>query len=102
MPNRLVTTADANGDICVYTSTATALIVDINGIDDDAITPIDNQRSDTRVKWLMCDGSSPELHAEPRVNRPGVWSDGASAVEALRRLGTTTSCGVPHAAAGAS
>jgi 5'-nucleotidase len=47
--NRLVTPADTNGDICFYTSTATALIIDINAIADNTITTITNQRTDTRT-----------------------------------------------------
>jgi hypothetical protein len=49
MSNRLVVAADTNGDICIYTSTATALIVDINATADTAITAITNQRTDTRT-----------------------------------------------------
>ena len=49
MSNRLITTADANGDVCIFASTPTALVVDINAIADEAITPIDNQRTDTRL-----------------------------------------------------
>ena len=45
LSNRLVTTADANGDICFYVSSPTALIVDINATADTAITPIDNLRT---------------------------------------------------------
>ena len=49
MSNRLITTADANGDVCVFNSSPTALIVDINATADSAIAPLDNQRTDTRI-----------------------------------------------------
>ncbi len=47
--NRLIVTADNDGDICFYTSSNAEMIIDINGIADTAITPITNQRTDTRT-----------------------------------------------------
>lgn len=46
--NRLIVTADTNGDICFHVHTAVHLIVDINGVTDTGITPTPNQRTDTR------------------------------------------------------
>lgn len=47
--NRLIVTADNDGDVCFYTLDTAHLVVDINGIADaDVITPFDNQRTDTR------------------------------------------------------
>ena len=48
--NRLVVSADANGDICFYVSSPAALIVDVNALTTNAITTIPNQRTDTRTR----------------------------------------------------
>ena len=45
--NRIITTANADGDVCFYTLNPTHLIVDINGIID-GVQPIPNTRTDTR------------------------------------------------------
>lgn len=47
--NRLVVTADADGDVCFYTSTPAAMIVDISGVATSTdLASIANQRTDTR------------------------------------------------------
>jgi hypothetical protein len=46
--NRLIVEADANGDICFYTTRSAAMIVDINGVSDVGITSFANHRTDTR------------------------------------------------------
>ncbi|NND76025.1 MAG: hypothetical protein HKN44_13565, partial [Ilumatobacter sp.] len=40
--------ADAAGNVCFYTITTAHLIIDINGVTDTGITPIPNERTDTR------------------------------------------------------
>ena len=45
--NRLIVNADTDGDICFYTSAATDLVIDINGVAP-GITSTTNQRTDTR------------------------------------------------------
>ena len=55
--NRIITTANANGDICLYTSNPTHLIVDINGIID-GVHPIANERTDTRTTGPILEGGS--------------------------------------------
>lgn len=48
--NRLIVEADANGDICLYTSRPTALIVDVNAVTfDTGFASFDNRRTDTRI-----------------------------------------------------
>ncbi len=47
--NRLIVQADRDGDICLFTSAAADLVVDINGVASDiGIFSFDNQRTDTR------------------------------------------------------
>jgi hypothetical protein len=47
--NRLIVEADADGNICLYTSRPTALIVDVNAVSfDTGFTSFDNRRHDTR------------------------------------------------------
>ena len=46
--NRLIVKADANGDICFYTTRSAAMIVDVNGVSDVGITSFANHRTDTR------------------------------------------------------
>jgi hypothetical protein len=46
--NRLIVRADANGNVCVFTYRAVALIVDINGASDSGIVSFANRRTDTR------------------------------------------------------
>lgn len=48
--NRLIVEADANGDICLYTTRPTALIVDVNAVTfDTGFASFDNRRTDTRI-----------------------------------------------------
>ena len=48
--NRLLVEADDQGDICVYTSQTTALIVDVNAVSfDTGFTSFANRRTDTRA-----------------------------------------------------
>ena len=47
--NRLIVNADANGNVCFYTSSNAEMIIDINATSDTGITPITNQRTDTRA-----------------------------------------------------
>jgi hypothetical protein len=47
--NRLIVEADVNGDICLFSSAAAEMIVDINGVSAiEGITPFPNRRTDTR------------------------------------------------------
>ncbi len=46
--NRLIVPADANGDICVYTSVDAHIVADIFGVTDD-ITIFPNRRTDSRT-----------------------------------------------------
>ncbi len=46
--NRLIVEADADGDICLYTSAPADLIVDINAVATTGILSFPNQRTDTR------------------------------------------------------
>jgi hypothetical protein len=47
--NRLIVEADDDGDVCVYTSKAASVIVDVNGVSTDAaINSFPNRRVDTR------------------------------------------------------
>lgn len=46
--NRLIVKADIAGDVCFYTLRAANMIVDINGVTSTGVTPIPNQRLDTR------------------------------------------------------
>ena len=58
--NRLIVQADADGDICLFTSSAVDLIVDINGVASDiGIFSFPNQRTDTRS------GSRPPVTSVP-------------------------------------
>ncbi|MEM8618465.1 MAG: DUF3048 domain-containing protein [Actinomycetota bacterium] len=48
--NRLIVAADDDGDICLYTQRAVALIVDVNAVSTDtAISAFPNRRTDTRA-----------------------------------------------------
>jgi Protein of unknown function (DUF3048) N-terminal domain/Protein of unknown function (DUF3048) C-terminal domain len=64
--NRLIVEADADGDVCFFTLTAVALIVDLNGVSDVGIASFANARTDTRAR--------PEQTVQPggvlRVNVP--------------------------------
>ena len=63
--NRLIVQADADGDICLYTSDRVDLVVDVNGVADTGITSFANRRTDTRT------GSGPVGAGEVmRVNVP--------------------------------
>jgi hypothetical protein len=47
--NRLIVAADDNGEICLFSSAAAEMIVDINGVSAiEGITPFPNRRTDTR------------------------------------------------------
>jgi hypothetical protein len=46
--NRLIVQADANGDICLFSTRTIDVIVDINAVADRAITSFTNRRIDTR------------------------------------------------------
>ncbi len=47
--NRLIVEADDDGDVCFYTKSAVAMIVDVNGVSfDTGITSFPNRRTDTR------------------------------------------------------
>ncbi|MEO8264367.1 MAG: DUF3048 domain-containing protein [Ilumatobacteraceae bacterium] len=49
--NRLIVQADNNGDVCFYTLSATAMIVDINAVTfDTGINSFPNRRTDTRTR----------------------------------------------------
>ena len=49
--NRLIIEADDDGDICFYTKSPVAMIIDINGVSFDAgITSFPNRRTDTRAR----------------------------------------------------
>ena len=48
--NRLIVEADDQGDVCFYTSSPVAMIVDVNAVSfDGGITSITNRRTDTRA-----------------------------------------------------
>ena len=47
--NRLIVQADADGEVCFYTSAPVEMIVDINAVSDTGITSFTNQRTDTRA-----------------------------------------------------
>ncbi len=47
--NRLIVEADDDGDVCFYTSSATHLVVDVNGVADGGITSFRSIRIDTRL-----------------------------------------------------
>ena len=48
--NRLIVQADADGDVCFYTSARVDLIVDVNGVSfDSGISSFPNRRTDTRA-----------------------------------------------------
>jgi len=47
--NRLIAQADSDGDLCLYTSRAASLIVDVNGVSDIGIQSFPNRRTDTRL-----------------------------------------------------
>lgn len=73
--NRLIVEADANGDICLYTTRPTALIVDVNAVTfDTGFASFDNRRTDTRI---------PVPHSPPTL-----------------RTGETVRVSVPEAAGG--
>ena len=59
--NRLIVQADDDGDICFYSTRATDLIVDINGVADAGITSFPNRRTDTRTN--TDDSMAPSLTA---------------------------------------
>ena len=46
--NRLIVKADTNGDVCFFTLSPAAVIVDINGVSDVGISSFPNHRTDTR------------------------------------------------------
>jgi hypothetical protein len=48
--NRLIVQADVNGDVCLYTSKAAALVVDVNGVSDVGLASFPNRRVDTRAE----------------------------------------------------
>lgn len=48
--NRLIVEADADGDVCFFTLTAVALVVDVNGVSDVGIASFANARTDTRAR----------------------------------------------------
>ncbi len=74
--NRLVVEADADGDMCLYTSAAAALIVDVNAVSDVGIFSFANRRTDTRVGDVQLEGGSGGTGGVPSwpvyVTRPGV------------------------------
>ncbi len=48
--NRLIVEADDDGDVCLYTSAAVAMIVDVNAVSfDTGVTSFANRRTDTRT-----------------------------------------------------
>ena len=49
--NRLIVAADANGEICLFSSASAEMIIDINGVSAiEGITPFPNRRTDTRFR----------------------------------------------------
>ena len=49
--NRLIVEADDQGDVCFYTSSPVAMIIDVNAVSfDGGITSITNRRTDTQVR----------------------------------------------------
>ena len=47
--NRLIVQADNNGDVCFYTLTSAEMVIDISSVTATGVTPIANQRTDTRT-----------------------------------------------------
>ena len=72
--NRLIVQADANGDICLYTSKAAALVVDVNGVSDVGVASFTNRRLDTRVQ------PTPRLRAGEVLRVPVPEARGSSTV----------------------
>lgn len=62
--NRLIVTADADGNVCFYTKESVDLVVDVIGVTD-AVDVVANQRTDTRET-----GTRVERGAVGRVNVP--------------------------------
>ena len=47
--NRLIVEADDDGDVCFYTLSRVAIIIDVNGVSDGGIISFPNRRTDTRT-----------------------------------------------------
>ncbi len=90
--NRLIVRADGSGNVCFYTSAAAELIIDINGVADGAITPISNQRTDTRnTPPLLGDTEIVRVNVAEATGRKTVF--GQLTVDRSQRGGFVTAYG---------
>ncbi len=84
--NRLIAAADADGDLCFYSSSSIELIVDINGVADGGFVSFPNRRVDTRLQ-----GSPLPARRVSRIRVPeaagGKTVIGQVAVDNARRSG---------------
>lgn len=102
--NRLVVQADADGDVCLYTSSSVEMIVDLSAVSAGAISSMTNQRTDTRSNGTKVLGTE-----SLRVNVPEALGGGTVfgqlAVGQVTDRGfiTASPCraGVPRDASGA-
>jgi hypothetical protein len=83
--NRLIAQADADGELCLYTSKDAALIVDVNGVSEVGIYSIPNRRTDTRVPGAV-DSTGPVIVDGVPVWPPYVPLPPLDAVAALTGL----------------
>lgn len=74
--NRLVVAADADGEVCLRTSVAAALVVDVNGVSDVGIFSFPNRRTDTRRGDVQVEGGGGGVDGVPvwpvYVTRPAL------------------------------
>ncbi len=67
--NRLIVQADADGDVCFFTSGRVHMVVDMNGVADVGITSFLNQRTDTRIasRSPVADSGTLRVHVAEAV-----------------------------------
>ncbi len=92
--NRLIVQADSNGDVCLYTSAAAALIVDVSGVTfDTGINSFANRRTDTRQRVPPSIAAGGELRITVPEARGAKTVVGQVAVDGVTAAGFVTAYG---------
>ena len=104
--NRLIVQADANGDICLYTLSATAMIVDVNGVAGGGIQGLSNQRLDTRLSSQPVAAAGSTVRMNVPAARGGKTVIGQLTADRISGSGYATAypcaAGVPGGSGGAT
>ena len=90
--NRLIVKADDNGDVCLFTSSPAALIVDVNAVTfDTGVNSFPNRRTDTRSGPLIAAGGIERINVPDA--RGGRTVVGQLTVDDATRAGFVTAFG---------